>query len=117
MGMNSTELMQQIVAVLKDKLALNVEVINIGEVSILADYFVIASGRTDAHVRSLYEYVDEGIKEKNGLDPIHREGVDSARWIVLDYGSVIVHLFRNDEREFYSIEKLWSEAPRTDIKD
>lgn len=117
MDKKSTELMQQIVAILKDKLAYNVEVINIGEVSIIADYFVIASGRTDAHVRALYDYVDEGVKEKTGLDPLHREGVENARWIVMDYGSVIVHLFHNEEREFYSIEKLWSEAPKTNIEE
>lgn len=117
MDKQSTELMRQIAAILKDKLAFNVEVINIGEVSIIADYFVIASGRTDAHVHALYEYVDEGIKEKTGLDPLHTEGTDNARWIVMDYGSVIVHIFHNDEREFYSLEKLWAEAPRTKLEE
>lgn len=119
MEQNSTELMQQIVAVLRDKLAFNVEVINVGEVSIIADYFVIASGRTDSHVRALYDYVDEGIKEKLNIDPIRREGIDNARWIVMDYGSVIVHIFRNDEREFYNIEKLWAEsdAAKVDIEN
>ncbi len=113
----STELMQNIVAILKDRLAYNVEVINIGEVSIIADYFVIASGRTDSHVRSLYEYVDEGIKEKMDIDPLHREGIDNSRWIAMDYGSVIVHLFHNEEREFYSIEKLWADAPRVNVEE
>ena len=119
MEQNSTELMQQIVDVLRDKLAFNVEVINVGEVSIIADYFVIASGRTDSHVRALYDYVDEGIKEKLNIDPIRREGIDNARWIVMDYGSVIVHIFRNDEREFYNIEKLWAEsdAAKVDIEN
>lgn len=112
---SSTEIMQQSVAILKDKLASNVEVIDIREQTIIADYFVIASGRTDAHVRALCDYVDEGIKEKLDIDPLHREGLENSRWIVLDYGGVIVHLFRNDEREFYSIEKLWAEAPRVDI--
>ena len=117
MDNNSSELMRQIAAILKDKLAFNVEVINIGEVSIIADYFVIASGRTDAHVRALYEYVDEGIKEKMGIDPLHTEGTENAKWIVMDYGSVIVHLFHNNEREFYSLEKLWAEATRTELTE
>ncbi len=117
MNNSSTEIMQQVVAVLKDKLAQDVQVINISEMTIIADYFVIASGRTDAHVRALYDYVDEGIKEKLDIDPLHREGLDNSKWIVMDYGSVIVHLFRNDEREFYSIEKLWAEAPRVELED
>lgn len=117
MDQSSNQLMRQITAILKDKLAFNVEVINIGEVSIIADYFVVASGRTDAHVRALYGYVDEEVKEKLGIDPLHTEGTGNARWIVMDYGSVIVHIFHNDEREFYSIEKLWAEAPRTALED
>ena len=115
MDKQSTELMRQIAAILKDKLAFNVEVINIGEVSIIADYFVIASGRTDAHVHALYEYVDEGIKEKTGLDPLHTEGTDNARWIVMDYGSVIVHVFSRDQREFYALDKMWSDGEQIDL--
>ena len=110
MDNNSSELMRQIAAILKDKLAFNVEVINIGEVSIIADYFVIASGRTDAHVRALYEYVDEGIKEKMGIDPLHTEGTENAKWIVMDYGGVIVHIFNDDTRVLYCLEKLWADG-------
>lgn len=111
----SKEIMEEIVRVLQEKLAQQVDVINIGEVSILADYFVIASGRTNTQVRALYDYVDEAVKKKFDLDPIHREGVQNARWIAIDYGCVIVHLFHQDEREFYSIEKLWAEAPRVEV--
>ena len=113
MDKQSTELMRQIAAILKDKLAFNVEVINIGEVSIIADYFVIASGRTDAHVHALYEYVDEGIKEKTGLDPLHTEGTDNARWIVMDYGDALVHIFKDEDRLFYNLERLWNNGENT----
>ena len=117
MNETSAQIMQKVVDILKDKLANNVEVINISEMTIIADYFVIASGRTDSHVRALCDYVDEGIKEALDMDPLHREGLDGSKWIVLDYGSVIVHLFHNEEREFYNIEKLWAEAPRVNIED
>lgn len=117
MEKNSKELMELIAKILKDKLAFDVEVIKVGEVSIIADYFVIASGRTDSHVRSLFDYVDEGVKKEFDMDPVHTEGVETARWTVMDYGGVIVHLFRNDEREFYSIEKLWAEAPRVELDE
>ena len=52
-----------------------------------------------------------------GIDPLHTEGTENAKWIVMDYGSVIVHLFHNNEREFYSLEKLWAEAPRTELTE
>ncbi len=111
----SKEIMEEIVRVLQEKQAQKVEVINISEVSIIADYFVIASGRTNTQVRALYDYVDEAVKKKFDLDPLHREGVQNARWIAIDYGCVIVHLFHQEEREFYSMEKLWAEAPRVEV--
>ena len=105
------------VAALEEKKGEDIKVIDINGVSVIADYFVIASGRTDSHVRALCDYVDEGVKEALDIDPLHREGIEGSKWIVLDYGSVIVHLFHNDEREFYNIEKLWAEAPRVQIED
>ena len=115
MEQRAKEIMEEIVAVLQDKLALNIEVINISEVSIIADYFVIASGKTNTQVRALYDYVDEAVKTKFNVDPLHREGVQNGRWIAVDYGTVILHLFHQEEREFYSLEKLWAEAPRVEV--
>ncbi len=116
MNFESIDLMSKVFHVLDDKLALQLEAMKVGEVSIIADYFVIATGRTTAHTKALYEYVDEAVKNEYGIDPIRVEGADASRWIVMDYGSVIVHIFCQEDREFYGLDKLWAEAPKVEPK-
>ena len=111
----SKVLMKNIVDILEDRLALDIEVIEIGELSIIADYFVIASGKTELQTRALYEHVDEEIKKNLGIDPLRCEGMQKGRWIAMDYGSVIVHIFHREDREYYGLERLWVHAPHVDI--
>ncbi len=75
----------------------------------VADYYVIASGRSMTHTRSLTDNVEEDM-EKLGVAPIRREGVREGRWCVLDYGDVIVHIFNDESRLFYHLEKLWGDG-------
>jgi ribosome-associated protein len=75
----------------------------------MADYFVIASGRSDRQVQALSEAIVDQLRDE-GIKPIGIEGRASARWVLLDYGSVIVHLFAPEEREYYGLERLWSNA-------
>jgi len=75
----------------------------------MADYFVIASGRSDRQVQALSEAIVDELRGE-GVKPIGIEGRASARWVLLDYGSVIVHLFAPEEREYYGLERLWSNA-------
>ena len=75
----------------------------------MADYFVIASGRSDRQVQALSEAIVDELRDE-GIKPIGVEGQASARWVLLDYGSVIVHLFAPEEREYYGLERLWSNA-------
>jgi ribosome-associated protein len=75
----------------------------------MADYFVIASGRSDRQVQALSEAIVDELRDE-GVKPIGVEGQASARWVLLDYGSVIVHLFAPEEREYYGLERLWSNA-------
>ncbi|MBI4549426.1 MAG: ribosome silencing factor [Candidatus Omnitrophica bacterium] len=75
----------------------------------IAGYFVLATGNSDRHVRALADNVMDRLAEK-GLDPIHVEGKEEGRWILLDYGEVIVHLFYHETRKFYSLERLWGHA-------
>ncbi len=75
----------------------------------VADYYVVASGRSMTHTRSLVDYVEEEM-EKIGVAPIRREGVREGRWCVLDYGDVIVHVFNDESRLFYHLEKLWGDG-------
>ena len=77
----------------------------------MTDSFVIASGTSVPHIKALSDYVEEGMSEK-GIDPLRVEGYNSAKWILLDYGDVIVHIFSEEARQFYSLEWLWADAPK-----
>ena len=85
---------------------------DVAELLVVTDYFVICTGRTDRQVKTIADEIEQQMRVKAGLKPIGREGVGEARWILLDFGDVVVHVFQPDEREFYRLEKLWSDAPR-----
>lgn len=104
--MNSKEFSQKICQIISDRKGEDIVRIDIKDKSSVADYFIVASGRSSTHTRSLIEYVEEEI-DKLGIAPVRREGVKEGRWAVLDYGDVIVHIFNDETRLFYTIEKLW----------
>jgi ribosome-associated protein len=93
-----------------DKKAANVIILEVGKVSLVADYFVIASGASKTQVHAIADHIMENVK-KEGYTLLHREGYNEGLWVLLDYGSVVVHLFQPQEREFYNLERLWSHAP------
>ncbi len=101
-------LSDEICKILSEKKARDIVKINVAEKTSLADWFVIASGRSGTQVKALAEYVDDGMS-KLGIEPRRREGDDEGRWIVLDYGDVIVHFFNDDSRLFYHLERLWGD--------
>lgn len=76
--------------------------------------FVIATGTSNRHVRTLADEVDERVKDHQERDPIRVEGITESEWVLLDYGDVIVHVFQSVTREFYDLERLWADAPRVD---
>ncbi len=102
------EFAEKIAKVLVNKKAEDVLVVDVSGKSDVADYFVIASGRSMPHTRALIEYVEEEM-EKLGTSVIRREGVKEGRWAVLDYGDVVVHIFNDETRVFYYLEKLWGD--------
>ncbi len=102
-------MVDRIIDGLDGKKARDIEVIDIEGLTILADYFVICSGTSARHVRTLADAVEEKL-EQEGIKKLHSEGYDSAGWILLDYGSVIVHIFREEQRSYYNIERLWSDG-------
>ena len=104
------DLAHRIVEVASDKKASDVVMLRTAEVTTMADYFVICSGRSDRQVQVLADaIVDELRKER--IRPLGVEGRgQAARWVLLDYGAVIVHVFAPEEREFYGLERLWSKA-------
>lgn len=109
MAVHSDELLQITVTAAEDKKAGRVVALNLKEVSLVADYFVICSGNSDTQVQAIATEIRKQA-EKNGTRVRGLEGMDSARWVLIDLGDVIVHVFHRDEREYYNIERLWSDA-------
>ena len=97
---------------LDEKGANDIQVLEVGHLTSITDYFVIANGRNLQSVRSLAEDLEDKLKEE-GLEPRRKEGERDAKWIVLDYAHVIVHIFHPDERKFYNIEHLWQDGTNT----
>jgi ribosome-associated protein len=107
------DIAREVVRLASDKGAADILLMDIRKMSIIADYFVICSGDNERQIRAINRGISEGIDEQWGLDPLnHRPTVaqEQAGWVVLDYGSVIVHIFSPQMREFYRLERLWSEA-------
>lgn len=111
--MERTELLKNIVVTLDNKKAMDIKSLEITDLTVVADYFVIATGTSGTHIRALADEVEDTLT-KMGVEPNHIEGKTTG-WILLDYGTVIVHLFTADQRELYSLEHLWGDAKRTDI--
>jgi len=87
-------------------------IIKVKDITPMADYVVVVSGRSNTHVKAVTERVVEGLKKKKGIVFLHQEGIRAWRWVLLDYGALIVHIFYQPMREFYDIEGLWADAPR-----
>lgn len=109
MAVTAKNLLNMAVEAADDKKAMNIVALDLQGISLLADYFVICHGNSDTQVQSIVTEIrkragDAGITVK-GI-----EGMDSARWVLMDLGDVVVHVFHRDEREFYNIERLWSDA-------
>lgn len=98
----------RIETILNDKNAKDVECIHVEDKTVLADYFVIATARSTTQIKSLADEIEYKLKNEFRLLPHHIEGADSRRWILLDYSDVIVHLFLEEERIYYNLEKLWA---------
>lgn len=105
------ELVEKIIKILEDKKALDIKQINITEKTTIADYFIIASGTSNTHIKALADNVEEELK-KQDIKPVKIEGYNSGTWILMDYSDVIVHIFTELEREHYNLEDLWEKADK-----
>ena len=94
---------------LDSKSAKDVKILKTAEHTVLADYFVICNGTSSTHIKALVDEVDKELSEA-GEPPIRREGLRSESWVLMDFGSVIVHIFTDEARKFYDLERLWSDA-------
>ena len=98
-----------------DKKAVDVVAIEVSELLVVTDYFVICSGNTDIQVRAIADQIEDRLREECAIKPIGREGVAEAKWVLLDFGDLVVHVFQPEERAFYRLETLWSDAPRLEL--
>ena len=113
--MNSKEMAKLVCTVLEEKKAEDIKVINIEEVSVLADFFIIASGTNRNQVQAMADNVEETLG-KEGVNPKQIEGYQTANWVLLDYGDVIVHVFDEENRLFYDLERIWRDGKSVEVE-
>jgi len=109
MPVSPKELLQIAVSAAEDKKAMNLVALDLKGISLIADYFVICHGNSDTQVQSIATEVRKRAQEA-GAQIRGIEGMNTARWVLMDLGDVVVHVFHRDEREYYNIERLWSDA-------
>jgi ribosome-associated protein len=95
------------------KQAEGVAILDVHGLIVITDFFVIASGETERQVKTIVEEVEKSLRDL-GRKPVRREGETEGRWVLLDYVDVVVHVFADEEREYYDLERLWRDAPRVD---
>lgn len=93
----------------EDKKARDITVLDISQISIICDYFLICTGRSSTQVQAVAEYIQDQLEEAN-IRPLRREGFREGTWVLLDYGDVVIHVFQEMERNFYNLERLWGDA-------
>jgi ribosome-associated protein len=97
-----------------DKQAERVVILDVHELIVITDLFVICSGSTDRQVKTIVEEVERVLRERLGRKPARREGTGEAAWVLLDYVDLVVHVFEDEARDYYDLERLWADAPRVD---
>ena len=109
----SMELAKKIVKALDDKLARDIEVIKTDEVTIVADYFIIATANSNTHIRALADEIEYQLEQED-IRPDHIEG-RATGWVLMQYSGVVVHIFLEDSRQYYNLERLWDDAAKLDV--
>ena len=106
----SKALADKIAGILDKKGATDIQILEVGHLTSITDFFVVASGRNVQSVHTLADDLEERLAEEEGLTPRRKDGPSNTKWIVLDYAHVIVHIFHPDERQYYNIERLWQDG-------
>lgn len=112
--MTQQEAIKIAVSALDSKKAEDIRVIKVGDITVIADYFIIADGTSTTQLKTLADEVEYQLKEA-GLEPLRVQGTGQSNWIIIDYGDIVVHVFRKDMREFYNLERLWRDGEEVDI--
>jgi ribosome-associated protein len=112
--MDEQKLLHLAVEAVDDKRAENITVLNVKGISLVADYFIICHGNSEKQVQAIATELKDVAQEQN-MTLRRLEGYDQARWVLIDLGDIIVHVFHREERIFYNLEKLWGDAPTVDV--
>lgn len=112
--MTQQEAIKTAVSALDSKKAEDIRVIKVGDITVIADYFIIADGTSTTQLKTLADEVEYQLKE-SGLEPLRVQGTGQSNWMIIDYGDIVVHIFRKDMREFYNLERLWRDGEEIDI--
>lgn len=110
------KIVQIAIEALDSKKGVGLKVLKIDDLTSIADYFIIVNGNSSTQIKALADEVEFKL-EQEGIKVDHREGYSGGKWVLLDYGSVIIHIFHPETRDFYGLEKLWADAKEIDIKD
>lgn len=113
---SSLDVAKYIASVLDSKKARDIKLLYVEKQTVIADYFVICTGTSRTQIRALADEIDYKLKEY-GIDSLRTEGMDTGLWVLKDYGSVIVHIFNEENRGFYKLEKLYDETTNVDISE
>jgi ribosome-associated protein len=114
--LNSKDLALKLADLALSKKAENIKILDLRKLTTITDFFVICTGSSDTHVKAVADAVTNGSKDL-GEKPWHKEGFTLKSWVLLDYVEVVVHIFLNETRQFYSLEKLWGDAEIMEVKD
>lgn len=102
---------------LDSKKGVDIKVLEVREITPLADYFVICNGGSSTHINALCDAVEERLAKEGDEQPLHREGHREGTWVLLDYGCLVVHVFNDEARKFYALERLWNDGIPMDLTD
>jgi ribosome-associated protein len=114
--MTPKEMTKQVILALEDKKAEDIKIIDISHISVMADYFIIASGNSRNQVQAMIDNVED-ILGKQGMTPKQVEGYQNANWVLMDYRDIIVHVFDKENRLFYDLERIWKDGKSISVED
>lgn len=114
---NNRDILEVVVRALDSKKGKDIQVLKIDSITVMTDYFVICTGGSSTQVKALADEAEYQVTQQLSLEPIHKDINDGGKWMLLDYAGVMVHVFCEESRDFYKLERLWADAEPIDISE